>query len=35
MTRVAVHGAAGRMGRNILKVLIADKGATLVSAIDR
>jgi 4-hydroxy-tetrahydrodipicolinate reductase len=35
MTRVAVHGAAGRMGRSIVKVLDEDKGATLVSAIER
>ena len=35
MTRVSVHGAAGRMGRSIVKVLVEDKGATLVSAIDR
>ncbi len=35
MTRVAVHGAAGRMGRSIVKVLSEDSSATLVSAIDR
>jgi 4-hydroxy-tetrahydrodipicolinate reductase len=35
MTRIAVHGAAGRMGRNIVTVLAEDKAATLVSAIDR
>jgi len=35
MTRVSVHGAAGRMGRSIVKVLVEDRGATLVSAIDR
>jgi 4-hydroxy-tetrahydrodipicolinate reductase len=35
MTRVSVHGAAGRMGRSIVKVLVDDKGATLVSAIER
>ena len=35
MTRVSVHGAAGRMGRSIVRVLVEDKGATLVSAIDR
>ena len=35
MTRVSVHGAAGRMGRSIVKVLVEDKGATLVSAIER
>ncbi|HEX2677619.1 MAG TPA: 4-hydroxy-tetrahydrodipicolinate reductase [Polyangiales bacterium] len=35
MTRIAVHGAAGRMGRNIVKVLAEDKAATLVSAMDR
>ena len=34
MTRVSVHGAAGRMGRNITKLLVEDKGATLVSAIE-
>jgi 4-hydroxy-tetrahydrodipicolinate reductase len=35
MTRIAMHGAAGRMGRSIVKVLAEDRGATLVSAIDR
>lgn len=35
MTRVSVHGAAGRMGRSIVRVLVEDKGATLVSAIER
>ena len=35
MTRVSVHGTAGRMGRNITKLLVEDKGATLVSAIER
>jgi 4-hydroxy-tetrahydrodipicolinate reductase len=35
MTRVSVHGAAGRMGRSIVNVLVEDKGATLVSAIER
>jgi len=34
MTRVSVHGAAGRMGRMIIKALVEDKGATLVSAIE-
>ena len=35
MTRVSVHGAAGRMGRSIVRALVDDKGATLVSAIER
>lgn len=35
MTRVSVHGAGGRMGRSIVKVLVEDRGATLVSAIER
>jgi 4-hydroxy-tetrahydrodipicolinate reductase len=35
MTRISIHGAAGRMGRNLVKVVVEDKGATLVSAIDR
>jgi 4-hydroxy-tetrahydrodipicolinate reductase len=35
MTRVSVHGAAGRMGRSIVRVLVEDRGATLVSAIER
>ncbi len=30
-----MHGAAGRMGRSIVKVLAEDPAATLVSAIDR
>ncbi len=35
MTRIAIHGAAGRMGRNIVKVLAEDGAATLVAALDR
>jgi 4-hydroxy-tetrahydrodipicolinate reductase len=35
MTRIAVHGAGGRMGRSIVKVLAEDRAATLVSAMDR
>jgi len=35
MTRVSVHGAGGRMGRSIVKVVVEDKGATLVSAVER
>jgi 4-hydroxy-tetrahydrodipicolinate reductase len=35
MTRIAVHGASGRMGRSIINILAEDKAATLVSAIDR
>jgi 4-hydroxy-tetrahydrodipicolinate reductase len=35
MTRMAVHGAAGRMGHNLVRVIAEDKAAVLVSAIDR
>lgn len=35
MTRVSVHGVAGRMGRSLVKLLLEDKGSTLVSAIER
>ena len=35
MTRFAIHGAAGRMGRSIASVLIDDAAAELVSAMDR
>jgi 4-hydroxy-tetrahydrodipicolinate reductase len=35
MTRVSIHGAAGRMGLSIVRALVEDKGATLVSAIER
>jgi 4-hydroxy-tetrahydrodipicolinate reductase len=35
MTAIAVHGAAGRMGRSVLEVLLADPQARLAAAIDR
>ena len=35
MTRIAIHGAAGRMGRSIASVLIDDAKAELVAAMDR
>lgn len=35
MTRIAVHGVAGRMGRSIAKVLREDSRAELVAAMDR
>ena len=35
MVRVAIHGAAGRMGQSIAKVLVADSDARLVAAMDR
>lgn len=35
MTRMAVHGAAGRMGHSLVQVIAEDKAAVLVSAIDR
>ena len=35
MLQVAVHGVAGRMGRSIVKVLLNDPEAELVSAMDR
>jgi len=31
---VCVHGAAGRMGRGIIRVLLEDKAASIVSAVD-
>ncbi len=34
MTRVAIHGAAGRMGRNLLAACIDDAALTLVAAIE-
>lgn len=34
MIRASVHGAAGRMGRNLIKLLVEDKDAALVSVID-
>ncbi len=33
--RVAVHGAAGRMGRAIIRAIAESPGATLVAALDR
>ncbi len=35
MTAIAVHGAAGRMGRTVLEVLLEDPHARLVAAVDR
>ena len=35
MVQVAIHGAAGRMGRSIADVLTEDEGAVLASAMDR
>ena len=35
MLQVAIHGAAGRMGRSIASVLAEDSGANLVAAMDR
>jgi 4-hydroxy-tetrahydrodipicolinate reductase len=35
MTRIAVHGAAGRMGRSVSAVVLADPQAQLVAAIER
>ena len=34
-TRIAIHGAAGRMGRAVIQTALATPGATLVAAIDR
>lgn len=34
MTRIAVHGAAGRMGRNVIAVVGADPKAELVAAVE-
>jgi 4-hydroxy-tetrahydrodipicolinate reductase len=33
--KVAVHGAAGRMGRSVIAEVIADAGAVLAAAVDR
>lgn len=35
MTRVAVHGAGGRMGRGVIECVCADPDAELVGAIER
>jgi 4-hydroxy-tetrahydrodipicolinate reductase len=35
VTRIAVHGAAGRMGRNVIAVVLADAEAQLAAAIER
>jgi 4-hydroxy-tetrahydrodipicolinate reductase len=35
MTAIAVHGAAGRMGRIVLELLLEDPHARLVAAVDR
>lgn len=35
MVKVAIHGAAGRMGQNIAAVVEADTNAALVAAMDR
>ncbi len=35
MVKVAIHGAAGRMGQNIAAVVEADPNAALVAAMDR
>ncbi len=34
-TKIAIHGAAGRMGRSIARVLLEDPNATLVAGVDR
>ncbi|MBC7170865.1 MAG: 4-hydroxy-tetrahydrodipicolinate reductase, partial [Polyangiaceae bacterium] len=34
-TRIAIHGAAGRMGRSIARVIAEDPGAELVAGVDR
>jgi len=35
VTRIAVHGVAGRMGRSIAGLLVGDSGARLTAALDR
>ena len=35
MTAIAVHGAAGRMGRTLLEILLDDPQARVVAAVDR
>ena len=35
MTAIAVHGAAGRMGRTLVELVLADPKARLVAALDR
>ena len=34
-TRIAIHGAAGRMGRAVIQAALATQGIKLVAAIDR
>jgi 4-hydroxy-tetrahydrodipicolinate reductase len=34
-TRIAIHGAAGRMGRAVIQAALATQGVKLVAAIDR
>src|SRR5436190_9170279 len=34
-TRIAIHGAAGRMGRAVIQTALATPGVNLVAAIDR
>ena len=34
-TRIAIHGAAGRMGRAVIQTALATQGIKLVAAIDR
>lgn len=34
-TRIAIHGAAGRMGRSVIQAALATEGVKLVAAIDR
>lgn len=34
-TRIAIHGAAGRMGRAVIQTALATAGAKLVAAVDR
>jgi len=35
MTRIAITGAAGRMGRNLIEAVLADPQATLAGAVER
>lgn len=34
-TRILMHGAGGRMGRNILSTILQDEGASIAGAVDR
>ena len=34
MTRIALHGAAGRMGKSLVSVIAADSNASLSAALD-